>query len=146
MKSIKINNFEIANDKPFTLIAGPCVIESQDHSLGLAEDIARICERAKINFIFKASFDKANKTIPGSYRGPGWEVGLEELKKIKKNIQVPIVTDVHERGQCQLASEVADILQIPALLSKQIDLILDAARTGKIINIKKYQMCRTSRS
>ena len=139
IKRINYSKFDLGNDSPLFLLAGPCIVEDLSICKEIADEAKRVCEKFNVNYFFKASFDKANKTIPGAYRGPGWEVGLEELKKIKKNIQVPIVTDVHERGQCQLASEVADILQIPALLSKQIDLILDAARTGKIINIKKGQ-------
>ena len=105
MKSIKINNFEIANDKPFTLIAGPCVIENQDHALGLAEDIARICERAKINFIFKASFDKANRTNINSVRGIGLQEALPIFEAINLNFDCPVLTDIHSEFQCK---EIAD--------------------------------------
>ena len=136
---IKCAGRDLGSDSPLFLIAGPCGIEESSICKEIAKEIERVSEKLQINYFFKASFDKANKTIPGSYRGPGWEKGLEELKKIKKDIQAPIVTDVHEKEQCSVVAEVADILQIPALLSKQIDLILAAAATGKTINIKKGQ-------
>ena len=140
MKSIKINNFEIANDKPFTLIAGPCVIESQDHALGLAEDIARICERAKINFIFKASFDKANRTNINSVRGIGLQEALPIFEAIKLNFHCPVLTDIHSESQCKEIAEfdMIDIIQIPAFLCRQTDLLVAAAKTGKIINAISY--------
>ena len=115
MKSIKINNFEIANDKPFTLIAGPCVIENQDHALGLAEDIARICERAKINFIFKASFDKANRTNINSVRGIGLQEALPIFEAIKLNFHCPVLTDIHSESQCKEIAEF-DIIDIILIL------------------------------
>ena len=141
MKSIKINNFEIANDKPFTLIAGPCVIESQDHTLRLAENIARICERAKINFIFKASFDKANRTNINSVRGIGLLEALPVFEAIKQNFHCPVLTDIHSESQCeQIAGfDAIDIIQIPAFLCRQTDLLVAAGNTKKIINVKKGQ-------
>ncbi len=141
MKSIKINNFEIANDKPFTLIAGPCVIESQDHALGLAEDIARICERAKINFIFKASFDKANRTNINSVRGVGLQKALSIFEAIKLSFHCPVLTDIHSEFQCkEIANfDKIDIIQIPAFLCRQTDLLVAAGNTKKIINVKKGQ-------
>ncbi len=139
IKKINCESFTIGNDSPLTLIAGPCIVEDLTTCIEIANEANRICKKYGLNYIFKASFDKANKTISGSFRGPGWEKGLEELKQIKKEIKTPILTDVHEREQCISVAEVADIIQIPALLSKQIDLILDSAKTGKIINIKKGQ-------
>lgn len=139
IKKINCGSFTIGNDSPLTLIAGPCIIEDLSICKEIANEANRVCSKYGLNYIFKASFDKANKTIPNSFRGPGWEKGLEQLKQIKKEIQIPILTDVHEREQCTAVAEVADIMQIPALLSKQIDLILDIAKTGKIINIKKGQ-------
>ena len=139
IKKIQCNSFTIGNDSPLFLIAGPCLVEDISICKEIAKEAKRICNKYGLNYIFKASFDKSNKTIPNSYRGPGWEKGLEQLKQIKKEIQTPIITDIHEREQCDAVAEVADIIQIPALLSKQIDLILDSAKTGKIINIKKGQ-------
>ena len=141
MKSIKINNFEIANDKPFTLIAGPCVIESQNHALGLAEDITRICERTKINFIFKASFDKANRTNIKSARGVGFQEALPIFERIKQSFHCPVLTDIHNEFQCKEISnsDTIDIIQIPAFLCRQTDLLVAAGNTKKIINVKKGQ-------
>ena len=135
MKSIKINNFEIANDKPFTLIAGPCVIESQDHALGLAEEISRICERAKINFIFKASFDKANRTNINSVRGIGLQEALPIFEAIKKNFHCPVLTDIHNESQCREIAkfDIIDIIQIPAFLCRQTDLLVAAGNTKKLL-------------
>ena len=141
MKSIKINNFEIANDKPFTLIAGPCVIESRDHVLGLAENITRICERSKINFIFKASFDKANRTNINSVRGIDLQEALPIFEAIKINFRCPVLTDIHTESQCKEIAEfdMIDIIQIPAFLCRQTDLLIAAGNTKKIINVKKGQ-------
>ena len=143
MKSIKINNFEIANDKPFTLIAGPCVIENQDHALGLAEDIARICERAKINFIFKSSFDKANRTNINSVRGIDLQEALPIFEAIKQNFHCPVLTDIHSESQCKeiAESDTIDIIQIPAFLCRQTDLLVTAGNTKKIINVKRVNFC-----
>jgi len=141
MKSIKINNIEIANDKPFALIAGPCVIEGKDHTLRLAENIARICERAKVNFIFKASFDKANRTNINSVRGIGLQEALPIFEEIKLNFHCPILTDVHSESQCKKIAEsnTIDIIQIPAFLCRQTDLLVAAGNTNKTINVKKGQ-------
>ena len=139
IRKIDCNSFSIGNGHPLLLIAGPCIIEDIGICQEIASEAKRICEKFGLNYIFKASYDKANKTILNSYRGPGWKNGLAELKKIKEKIQVPILTDVHEPEQCIEAAKIADILQIPALLSKQINLILAAAKTGKIVNIKKGQ-------
>ena len=141
MKNIKINNYEIANNKPFTLIAGPCVIESQDHALSLAESIARICEKAKINFIFKASFDKANRTNINSVRGVSLQEALSIFEAIKQNFHCPIITDIHNETQCKEIAkfDIIDIIQIPAFLCRQTDLLVAAGNTKKIINVKKGQ-------
>lgn len=139
IQEINLNDFKIGGTNPLTLIAGPCIIEDISICEEIAEVSKRICDKFGLNYIFKASYDKANKTIPNSYRGPGWKKGLEQLAEIKSKINVPVITDVHEKEQCELAAKTADILQIPALLSKQIDLILSAANTNLPINIKKGQ-------
>lgn len=138
IKKIKINDFEVGGSK-LTVLAGPCVIESQDILQKTAEELKKITQKLDINFIFKSSFDKANRSSINSYRGPGIEKGLEMLKKIKDEFDVPIVTDIHTPEQAAIAAEVADILQIPAFLCRQTDLLVAAAKTGKIVNIKKGQ-------
>lgn len=129
----------IGGTTPLFLIGGPCVIESQDHALGLAHRIQSVCDDLKIPFIFKASYDKANRSSIKSYRGPGLEKGLKILQRIKDELQIPVLSDVHETTQVGHAAEVLDMIQIPAFLSRQTDLILEAARTGKPLNIKKGQ-------
>ncbi|HXT69991.1 MAG TPA: 3-deoxy-8-phosphooctulonate synthase [Vicinamibacterales bacterium] len=121
------------------LIAGPCVIESESHALGLCREIASMAKRAGVGYVFKASFDKANRTSLASYRGLGIEEGLGILGRIRSETGVPILTDIHEPWQAPQAAEVADILQIPAFLSRQTDLIVAAARTERVINLKKGQ-------
>lgn len=138
MKTIKLNNFEIAGDK-LTILAGPCAMESEEISFEAAKKLKEICKRLDINFVFKTSFDKANRSSLTSYRGLGMEKGLEILDNVKKELSVPIVTDIHEAWQAQPASKVADIIQIPAFLCRQTDLLVAAAKTEKIINIKKGQ-------
>jgi len=124
---------------PLVLIAGPCVIESEAHALMLAEALADIARRCRIPFVFKASYDKANRTSIRSFRGPGLESGLQVLASIKRKVGVPILTDIHEAQQAAPAAEVADVLQIPAFLSRQTDLITAAAGTGRAVNLKKGQ-------
>jgi 2-dehydro-3-deoxyphosphooctonate aldolase (KDO 8-P synthase) len=124
---------------PLALIAGPCVIESEAHALGLARALAGIARRCGIPFIFKASYDKANRTSIRSFRGPGLDEGLRILGRIRDQVGVPILTDIHEPGQAEPAAAVADVLQIPAFLSRQTDLIVAAARTGRAVNLKKGQ-------
>ena len=124
---------------PIILMAGPCVVESEAHAMGLAEALVDITSRVGIPFIFKASYDKANRTSATSYRGPGIAEGLRVLGEIKRQFNVPIVTDIHEAAEASVAAEVADVLQIPAFLSRQTDLIVAAAKTGRIVNIKKGQ-------
>lgn len=138
VNKIKLRDFEIGGDK-LTILAGPCVIETYSVLEQCAEELKKITQKLDINFVFKASFDKANRSSINSYRGPGIEKGLEMLAKIKKDFDVPIVTDIHAPEQASIAAEVADILQIPAFLCRQTDLLVAAAKTGKIINIKKGQ-------
>ena len=123
----------------FIVIAGPCVIESEETTLQIAEKIKKISSELDIDFYFKASFDKANRTSIESFRGPGIEQGLKILKKVKDAYQLKIVTDIHEPYQAQMAAEVADIVQIPAFLCRQTDLLIAAANTGKCVNVKKAQ-------
>jgi 2-dehydro-3-deoxyphosphooctonate aldolase (KDO 8-P synthase) len=124
---------------PLLLIAGPCVIESESHALGLATAIRDIAARTGVQYVFKASFDKANRTSARSFRGPGLVEGLRVLARVREDAGVPILTDVHEAAQAAPAAEVADVLQIPAFLSRQTDLIVAAAQTGQVVNIKKGQ-------
>ena len=126
-------------DGQLPLIGGPCVIESRDHSLKMAESILAITESLNIPFIFKSSFDKANRSASDSFRGPAFEDGLEILSDVKKELGVPVLTDVHLPDQCLAVSEVVDVLQIPAFLCRQTDLLHAAGKTGKVVNIKKGQ-------
>lgn len=136
--SVKLKNFEIGSDK-LTILAGPCAIESKDILFKTAEYLKKLTEELNINYVFKASYDKANRSSLTSYRGLGIEEGLNLLQSVKKEFDVPIVTDIHEANQAKMAAEVADILQIPAFLCRQTDLLVAAAKTNKIINIKKGQ-------
>lgn len=141
MRQIKFKNFSIANNLPFVLIAGPCQTESYDHSMMMAENIKKICDRLKISFIYKSSFDKANRSSLDGKRGLGLEKTLEIFGAIKQNFDCPIITDIHNEEQCGLLANrnEVDILQIPAFLCRQTDLLAAAAKTGKIINVKKGQ-------
>jgi len=121
------------------LLAGPCAIESEELVMQVAEEVKKISEELGITYVFKSSFDKANRTSLSSFRGPGLEEGLRILEKVKNEFNLPIVTDIHEANQAQAVSEVADILQIPAFLCRQTDLLVAAAKTDKIVNIKKAQ-------
>ena len=136
---IKLNQWEISNDTNMLLIAGPCVIESETTTLNIAEKLCLTAEKVGMKLIFKASFDKANRTSIESYRGPGLKKGLEILNRIKQNYGVPIITDIHLPEQAQPVAEVVDMIQIPAFLSRQTDLLVAAAQTKKIINVKKGQ-------
>ena len=138
-KTIKIGDFEIGNRLPLALIAGPCQIESRQHAVDIAGAMVEITKNLGINYIFKASFDKANRTSLKSPRGVGIEEGMRTFDEIKKLYGCPILTDVHEREQCPIAAEHVDMLQIPAFLCRQTDLVVAAAQTGKIVNIKKGQ-------
>jgi 2-dehydro-3-deoxyphosphooctonate aldolase (KDO 8-P synthase) len=136
---VTLGTIAIGEGHPLVLMAGPCVVESESHAMGLAEALVDITTRLGMPFIFKASYDKANRTSNRSYRGPGIDEGLRVLAAIKQRFQVPIVTDIHEAAEAAVVANVADVLQIPAFLSRQTDLIVAAARTGKIVNIKKGQ-------
>jgi 2-dehydro-3-deoxyphosphooctonate aldolase (KDO 8-P synthase) len=138
-REISIGNFRIGGGQPLVLIAGPCVIESEAHAFMLAERLAEIAERARVPFIFKASYDKANRSSQQSYRGPGLTEGLRILKEIKQRFHLPILTDIHEASHAAPAAEVADVLQIPAFLSRQTDLLAAAGKTGRVVNLKKGQ-------
>ncbi len=138
MKTVKLNNFLIGDNK-LTIMAGPCVIENEDVVFKTCEFLRTLCNKLDINFIFKASYDKANRSSINSYRGPGIYEGLEILDKIKKEFNVPIVTDIHIPDEANIVKEVADVIQIPAFLSRQTDLLVAAAKTGRIVNIKKGQ-------
>jgi 2-dehydro-3-deoxyphosphooctonate aldolase (KDO 8-P synthase) len=124
---------------PFFLLAGPCVVESREHAIFMSQELKKIAEKVEIPLVYKSSFDKANRTSGSSYRGPGMEDGIKILKEVKELTGLPIVTDIHESYQAEIVAEVADILQIPAFLCRQTDLILAAAKTGRIINLKKGQ-------
>jgi 2-dehydro-3-deoxyphosphooctonate aldolase (KDO 8-P synthase) len=137
--AIDVGDIVFGGGRPFVLIAGPCVVESEAHASMLAERLIDITARAGVPFIFKASFDKANRTSINSFRGPGVSEGLRVLGAIRSRYKVPVLTDVHETDQVAAAAEVADVLQIPAFLSRQTDLIVAAARTGRTVNIKKGQ-------
>ena len=141
MKNIKIANFEISNNNNFILIAGPCVMESESHSLMMAEKIATICQKKNINFVFKSSFDKANRSSINSKRGLDIKQAETIFNKIKSTYNCPILTDVHNESQCDFLSnsDSVDILQIPAFLCRQTDLLISAAKTNKIVNVKKGQ-------
>lgn len=136
---IQLNDMTIGNDQPFVLFGGMNVLESRDLAFEIAESYIEICKRLNIGYVFKASFDKANRSSLYSFRGPGLEKGLEWLADIKKMFNVPIITDVHEPYQAAPVAEVADIIQLPAFLSRQTDLVEAMAKTGAIINVKKAQ-------
>ena len=139
MKPIAIGDVAIGAGLPFALIAGPCVIESEAHALMMAGAIAEIARRVNVPYIFKASFDKANRTSGRSFRGPGVVEGLRVLAAIKAKFGLPILTDIHEPAQAAAAADVVDVLQIPAFLCRQTDLLVAAAKTGRAVNIKKGQ-------
>lgn len=136
---VNINKDIKVGDDKLLLIAGPCVIESYDLCIEVGETMKAICKKLNINYIFKASYDKANRTSAGSFRGQGMEEGLQTLEKIKEALNVPVITDIHESYQANEAAGVADILQIPAFLCRQTDLLISAGKTGKAVNIKKGQ-------
>jgi 2-dehydro-3-deoxyphosphooctonate aldolase (KDO 8-P synthase) len=138
--AVEVGPVVIGGNRPFVLIAGPCVIESDSHALGLARAIRDITARCRVPWIFKASYDKANRTSLESYRGPGLEAGLQVLSRVRRELGVPVLTDIHEPEHAAAAAAAdVDVLQIPAFLSRQTDLIVAAARTGRVVNIKKGQ-------
>ena len=139
MKNVLVKDFYIGNDCPLVLISGPCVIESEEMTLRTAEFLKELCFSLGIKFIFKSSYDKANRLSVHSYRGPGIDEGLRILQKVKDFFDVPVFTDVHSPEEAVIAGEVCDVLQIPAFLCRQTDLILAAGNTGKVINLKKGQ-------
>lgn len=138
-REVKVGNFTIGGKQRFTLIAGPCAIENEEMSIDVARKIKEICDKLGINYIFKSSFDKANRSSIHSFRGVGMEKGLRILKKVKDEVGVPVITDVHESWQCEKVAEVVDMLQIPAFLCRQTDLIVAAGKTGLPVNVKKGQ-------
>lgn len=139
VKTVKLGNILIGGDRPFMLIAGPCVIESKAGAMAIAEKLKRLTDKLKIPFVFKASYDKANRTSIDSFRGPGIIEGLKVLSEIKKRLNVPVLSDVHSVEEIDQAAEVLDILQIPAFLCRQTDLVVKAAKSGRIVNVKKGQ-------
>jgi 2-dehydro-3-deoxyphosphooctonate aldolase (KDO 8-P synthase) len=136
---VPVGSVAVGGGKPLVLIAGPCVIESAAHALELGTAIAEIAVRCGVPYIFKASYDKANRTSLRSFRGPGMREGLKVLAAVKERLAVPVLTDIHEPAQAAPVAEVADVLQIPAFLCRQTDLLVAAARTGRVINVKKGQ-------
>jgi 2-dehydro-3-deoxyphosphooctonate aldolase (KDO 8-P synthase) len=138
-REISLGPLRLGAGNPLFLIAGPCVIESESHARTMAERVARIASDAGIPYIFKASYDKANRSSVKAFRGPGLAEGLRILGKIKSDLRLPILTDIHDASQAAPAAEVADILQVPAFLARQTDLLLAAAKTGRIVNVKKAQ-------
>ena len=138
-KIVKLKNFEISNNKKISLISGPCQLETEQHAMDMAGSIKEIASKFGIGFIYKTSFDKANRTSLKGKRGAGLDLSLPIFDKIRKEIKVPVLTDVHNVEQCSIVSEHVDVLQIPAFLCRQTDLLIAAAKTNKIINVKKGQ-------
>ncbi|MDD4519264.1 MAG: 3-deoxy-8-phosphooctulonate synthase [Alphaproteobacteria bacterium] len=139
MPNVKVQDLLIGNDRPFTLIAGPCQMESRDHSFEMADALVSMTKKLGVPLIFKASFDKANRTSLSGKRGIGLTKALEVFAEIKDKYNIPVITDIHEKEQCAPVAEVVDVLQIPAFLCRQTDLLLAAGKTGKAINVKKGQ-------
>ena len=138
-REIDLGSLRLGGGNPLFLIAGPCVIESEAHARKMAEQVARIAADTGVPYIFKASYDKANRSSGKAFRGPGLQEGLRILGKIKEDLKVAILTDIHDPAQAQPAAQVCDVLQIPAFLSRQTDLLLAAAKTGRVVNVKKAQ-------
>ena len=144
MNKVKLYDYLIGRGEKLTLLAGPCVLEGLDRCLLIGRTIKEICQRLDINYVFKASFDKANRSSYHSFRGPGLKKGLEMLKTIKEELGVPVVTDIHAPEEASMAAEFVDVLQIPAFLCRQTDLLVAAAKTSKTVNIKKGQFLSPS--
>lgn len=138
-RTVKLGKLQFGGKAPFVLIAGPCVIESRQHVLAMARSLDKIARRLKLPFVFKASYDKANRTSLTSFRGPGIEEGMEIMQEVKERVGVPITSDVHDIQEVHRAAKVCDILQIPAFLCRQTDLLLAAGESKKIVNVKKGQ-------
>jgi 2-dehydro-3-deoxyphosphooctonate aldolase (KDO 8-P synthase) len=138
-KSVKCGKLSISNTKPFTLIAGPCQLENEKHAIDVAFELKKITEKLEIGLIYKTSFDKANRTSLKGKRGAGLEKSLPVFDKIRKEVGIPVLTDIHTIEQCEIVSKHVDVLQIPAFLCRQTDLLIAAAKTGKVINVKKGQ-------
>jgi 2-dehydro-3-deoxyphosphooctonate aldolase (KDO 8-P synthase) len=136
---VKVANVEIGNRKRLALIAGPCALESRAHALEMSQALKEVARKAGIGLVYKTSFDKANRSSSNTQRGLGLELALPIFNEVRQSVGVPVLTDVHERDQCAPVAEAVDVLQIPAMLSRQTDLVVAAARTGKVVNIKKGQ-------
>jgi 2-dehydro-3-deoxyphosphooctonate aldolase (KDO 8-P synthase) len=136
---VKIGSVEVGNKKPLSIIAGPCALESRDHALEMAHALKEVAKRAGVGLIYKTSFDKANRTSANSARGLGLELALPIFAEIRERLGIPVLTDVHEREQCAPTADAVDVLQIPAFLCRQTDLLVAAAETGRVVNVKKGQ-------
>lgn len=139
MKHVKISDLTVGNDLPLTIIAGPCQLETADHAQMIAGTMKEACDEAGAQYVFKASYDKANRTSLSGKRGMGIDAGLKVLDDIRKTMGIPVLTDVHTEGQCAIAAEAVDVLQIPAFLCRQTDMLLAAGETGQAVNVKKGQ-------
>lgn len=139
MEIVKIGPYQVGQGHPLLVMAGPCVLEGYERSLKIGQRAKAICEKLGLPYVFKASYDKANRSALTSFRGPGIEEGLQILAQIKKDLNVPIISDVHETWQIEKAAEVLDIIQIPAFLCRQTDMLVEAAHTGRVVNVKKGQ-------
>ena len=138
-RQVQVKNFVIGEGQPLAVMSGPCVIESEKHSLSTAEMLKKIFSKHKVNYIFKSSYDKANRSSVSSFRGPGLDEGLRILEKVKKELDLPVLTDIHTPSEASAAGEVCDIIQIPAFLCRQTDLLIAAGKTSAVINVKKGQ-------
>ncbi|WKD50659.1 3-deoxy-8-phosphooctulonate synthase [Microbulbifer spongiae] len=139
MKTIEVGNIQIANDRPFVLFGGMNVLESRELAMQVAEHFVKVTQKLGIDYVFKASFDKANRSSVDAYRGPGMEAGLRIFQEIKETFNIPLITDIHEQFQAAPVAEVVDIIQLPAFLARQTDLVAAMAATGAVINVKKPQ-------
>lgn len=139
MKDVQIGGLTVGNNKPLTVIAGPCQLESREHALMIASQMKEACEKAGAQYIFKASYDKANRTSLSGKRGLGIDEGLQILADVREELGLPVLTDIHTAEQCRIAAEAVDVIQIPAFLCRQTDLLLAAGETGAVVNVKKGQ-------